>query len=65
MTAMRIANEIHGSIDSGRIQDVLVPFGVTASEWGDPNGRLTGKFELAGPIDRLSGPLDISVNPYV
>jgi hypothetical protein len=52
---------IKGQIDSGRIEDVLVPFGVHASEWGDPQGGLSGTAELEGPVTRLTGPIQIAL----
>lgn len=51
---------ISGEIPKGRIQDVLVPFGLDAKEWGDAQGELFARFDLQGPVDRLTGPIEAS-----
>lgn len=52
---------ISGQVTSGRVQDLLVPFGVDGREWGDPTGRLYAKFDLEGPVTTLTGPIDMTV----
>ena len=27
-------------------------------DWGDPQGKLQARFDLVGPVDRLTGPID-------
>lgn len=52
---------IDGRITKGRVEDVLVPFGVRVAEWGDPKGKVTGKFSVVGPIRALTGPIDLEL----
>lgn len=52
---------ISGHIRSGRVEDVLVPFRLDGRDWGDPQGELTARFDLVGPIDRLTGPIDVTL----
>lgn len=53
---------IKGSLGEGRVQDLLLPFGLRGEDWGDPRGKITGgTFDLAGPITHLSGPIDLSI----
>lgn len=52
---------ISGQVRSGRLEDALVPFRVDGRDWGDPRGKLRARFDLYGPIDRLTGPLDLDV----
>lgn len=49
---------ISGQIRSGRIEDMLIPFRLDGRDWGDPQGDLVARFELMGPVDRLTGPID-------
>lgn len=51
---------ISGEIPKGRVQDILVPFGVDAAQWGDAAGEVFARFDLQGPVDRLTGPIDAS-----
>lgn len=53
--------DIAGSITTGRIEDLLIPFGVNGKDWGDPTGKLTARFDLTGPVTRLTGPIDMRV----
>jgi hypothetical protein len=52
---------IKADISEGRIEEVLVPFGVHRSEWGDPRGAVTASAELDGPITRMTGPIQVSL----
>jgi hypothetical protein len=52
---------ISGQVRSGRLEDALVPFRVDGRDWGDPTGRLFARFELLGPVDRLTGPLTVDL----
>jgi translocation-and-assembly-module (TAM) inner membrane subunit TamB-like protein len=54
--------KLRGTIGKGRIEDVLVPFGVKREEWGNPTGAVTGSFDLEGPITRLTGPIDLELS---
>lgn len=49
---------ITGSIHSGRVEDILLPFRLDGRDWGDPQGDFVGRFDLVGPIDRLTGPIE-------
>lgn len=53
---------ITGEIQEGRIEDVLVPFGVSAKEWGDAKGTVFARFDLEGPVTRLTGPIDLTLS---
>lgn len=52
---------IAGEITNGRIEDVLIPFKVDGSQWGDPNGKLYARFDLFGPVRYLTGPVDLQL----
>ncbi len=52
---------ITGEIPKGRIQDVLVPFGVDGKAWGDPSGQIFARIDLQGPVDRLTGPIELTM----
>jgi autotransporter translocation and assembly factor TamB len=53
---------IKGALGEGRLQDLLLPFGLKGEDWGDPRGKITeGVFDLKGPITHLSGPIDLSI----
>jgi autotransporter translocation and assembly factor TamB len=53
---------ITGEIPSGRIEDVLIPFGVDAKEWGDAKGDLFARVDLQGPVDKMTGPVEITLS---
>ncbi len=52
---------IAGAITTGRIEDLLIPFGVDGREWGDPTGKMTARFDLTGPVTTLTGPIDMQI----
>ncbi len=53
-----IPMSITGSIHSGRVEDMFLPFRLDGRDWGDPQGDFVGRFDLIGPIDRLTGPIE-------
>lgn len=52
---------IFGEVTRGRVEDLLIPFGVDGREWGDPTGKIAAKFDLTGPVTALTGPIDMQV----
>lgn len=46
-------------ITDGQLEDLLIPFGVEAGDWGDARGRVKGRGRVEGPISALSGPLEL------
>ena len=55
---------ISGVIPRGRVEDVIVPFRVDPSDWGDPTGAISARFDLQGEVDRLTGPIDFELSRF-
>lgn len=54
---------IQGSVEKGRIEDLLVPFHVRREDAGQATGAFTATFDLSGPVSRLNGPIDLVLGP--
>ncbi len=55
---------LSGAITKGRIEDLLIPFGVDGKDYGDPKGELRGSFDLQGTVDALTGPIDLELGAW-
>ncbi len=42
----------------GRVEDLIIPFGLRDDDWGRPTGAFTGSGQLAGPLLSLTGPIE-------
>ncbi|MEM7675898.1 MAG: hypothetical protein AAF449_07835, partial [Myxococcota bacterium] len=49
---------ISGRLKPGRLQDLFIPFRGIPAKWGDLKGEIDAKFDLQGPVTRLTGPVD-------
>lgn len=52
---------ITGRVHRGRLEDALTAFRVDGGAWGRPKGMLATRFDLQGPIGRLTGPLVVEL----
>ncbi len=50
--------DISGRIRRGRIEDLFIPFNVDPRDWGAVAGAMDARFDLQGPITRLTGPVE-------
>lgn len=52
---------IRGEVKPGRLEDLLIPLKMRAEDWGDLKGAVDARFELDGPVDLLSGPVEAKI----
>lgn len=55
-----VPSEFELELSDGQLEDLLIPFGVVASDWGEASGRARGEARLEGPIQGLSGPIELA-----
>jgi hypothetical protein len=53
---------ITGEIPKGRVEDVMVPFGLDSKQWGDAKGDLFARVDLQGPADKMTGPVEVTLS---
>lgn len=51
--------DISGRISPGRIEDMFTPFGTNPAEWGAASGVMDATVDVQGPVDRLTGPVEV------
>lgn len=56
---------LSGAVTDGRLEDLLVPFAAAPEDWGHPKGAMTGTFDLSGPLEQLTGPVELTLAELV
>ncbi|MFO0722431.1 MAG: translocation/assembly module TamB domain-containing protein [Myxococcota bacterium] len=54
-----------GTVTDGRLEDLLIPFGAQADDWGHPSAKMRGEFDLRGPPTHLTGPITADLTDVV